>query len=181
MPVGDVLSKMLLGRAFASEKGRIKLFGKMDWALMPAKAMAENFQSIAEDNGEEYLYKLGFEAGKSAADEMVKYMGLEAKGGWGTQQAIIKLLDFIGFGQVQFVKSDIDKKGQHHLIVHVKNNPLIEHAKKMYGKKSKVCYWFMGVYAAHGEAELGAKNIVLKENRCLCKGSPYCEWESKWP
>ncbi len=180
MAVADVLSKLLLGRAFATERGRIKLFGQMDWCMVPAKALAENFQNIAVKNGKDYLYKLGYEAGYSAAKEMVKFMGLKPKGGWVTQQAIIKLLDFIGFGQVEFVKADIKKDGHHHVILHIKNNPVIEHAKKLYGSKSMVCNWFMGVYAAHGQMELGVKNAHLKEIKCFCKGHKYCEWETKW-
>jgi len=180
MALSNTLKKLLLGRAFSTERGRIKMFEKMDWCLIPSKALAENFQNIAEKNGKKYLYNLGYEAGLSAANEMVKFMGLIPKGGWLTQKAIIAMLEFIGFGQVEFVLSKIEKNGHHHIIIHVKNNPVIEHAKKLYGSKSMVCQWFMGVYSAHGDFDLGIKNSYLKENSCFCKGSPFCEWETKW-
>ena len=106
--------------------------------------------------------------------------GLKPKAGWVTQKAIITMLEFIGFGRPEFVKAKIEKNGHHHIIFHVKDNPVIEHAKRMFGSKSLICNWFMGIYAAHGEMELGLKHAKVKENKCVCKGALYCEWESKW-
>jgi hypothetical protein len=148
--------------------------------MFPARALAMNFQTIAESNGKEYLRKLGRQAGEDAAAEIIKATGSKPKGGWVTQKVIIALLDFIGFGQLEFTKSDIEKDGKHHMIMHVKNNPVIEHAVRLYGKKSMVCEWFMGVYESHGEAELGLKNANLVENHCIKDGFPQCEWESRW-
>ncbi len=180
MGLSSTLKKMLIGRAFSNEKGRIKLYGKMDWVLIPARALAINFQSIAEDNGKEYLRKLGREAGHDAALEIIKYSGMQIKSGWITQNAVTALLDFIGFGQIEFIKADVKKDGHHHIIIHIKNNPVIEHAVQLFGKKSMVCEWFMGVYEAHGEIEFGIKNAQLVENQCLKNGFPHCEWETKW-
>ena len=111
---------------------------------------------------------------------MIKCMGLKPKAGWTTQKAIITMLEFVGFGKPEFVKANIKKDGHHHIIFHVKDNPVIEHAKNLFGSKSMVCNWFMGIYAAHGEMSLGLKHVKLKENKCVCKGAQYCEWESKW-
>ncbi len=180
MGISITLKKLLIGRAFETERGRIKLFGKMDWTLIPSRALAKNLQSIAEKNGEEFLYKLGYEAGRDAADEMIRFMGLAAKSGWTAQNAILALLEFIGFGRTRFITSKIKKNGQHHFMFHVYDNPVIEQAKYLFGGKSKVCSWFMGVYAAHGEMEMGIKNAKITENKCVCKGAPYCEWETKW-
>jgi len=174
-----ILKKLLFGKAFTTEKGRIKLFGRMDWTLFPSRALALNLQTIGEKLGEEFVYELGYQAGKDAAREMVKYMGLKPKGGWVTQKAVIAMLDFIGFGKPEFVKAKIGD-GQHHIIVHVRDNPVIEHGARMFGAKSMVCKWFMGVYAAHGEMELGVSHVRLKENKCIRLGAPYCEWETKW-
>ncbi len=179
MPLAGMFKKLIFGRAFETEKGRIKLFGKMDWTMFPSRALALNLQTIGEKLGEQFVYDLGYQAGKDAAQEMVKYMGLRPKGGWITQKAIISLLEFIGFGKPKFVRAQI-KKGHHHIIVHVKDNPVIEHGAKIFGTKSVACKWFMGVYAAHGEMELGVSHVKLKENRCIRNGAPYCEWETKW-
>jgi hypothetical protein len=168
------------GEAFVKERGRIKLFGKMDWHLVPSKALAENFQSIAEKNGKEYLYRLGYEAGRSAADEMIRYMCLVPGRGWAAQNAVLKLLELTGFGRAEFATWKIKRDGQHHFQFHVWDNPVIEHARGLFGERSMVCNWFMGIYAAHGEIEMGIRNGTMKENLCVCRGSPYCEWETKW-
>lgn len=180
MVLSGVLKKMLIGRAFTNEHGRIKLYGKMDWMLYPARALAINLQSVGEKSGREYLRKLGRDAGHDAGLEILKCTGGKLKGGWVTQKIVIALLDFIGFGQLEFTKTDIKKDGHHHIIMHVKNNPVIEHGVKLYGKKSMICEWFMAVYEAHGELELGVKNVRLIENHCIKDGFPNCEWESKW-
>jgi predicted hydrocarbon binding protein len=180
MGLAWIFKKLLWGNAFAAERGRIRLFGSMDWTLFPSRALALNLQTIGEKLGEEFIYKLGYEAGKDAAKEMVKYMGLKPRGGWVTQKAVIAMLEFIGFGKPEFLLVKIKRGGHHHIIVHVRDNPVMEHGARMFGTKSMACKWFMGVYAAHGEMELGVKHVKLKENRCIRLGAPYCEWETKW-
>ncbi len=180
MVLGDIFKKLLIGGAFSVEEGRIKLFGRMYWTLFPSHALALNLQSIGEKLGKKFLYKLGCQAGDDAAEEMLKSMGLLPKHGWMTQNAVIELTDFIGFGKMEFIISKLEKNGKHHFVLHIRHNPVIEYAAQLFKSKSLVCYWFMGVYAAHSEAELGLKNAYFKENKCLCKGAPYCEWETTW-
>jgi hypothetical protein len=180
MVLTGILKKLLFGNAFGTERGRIRLFGKMDWILIPARAMAKDVQMMGERNGEDFLYKLGYEGAKEGARELIKYMGLKARGGWATQKSVLGLLAFLGYGKPEFLRARIAKDGHHHVIFHIRDNPVVEHAARMYGRRSKVCSWFMGIYAAHGEMELGLRHVRLKENRCICRGSSYCEWETKW-
>jgi hypothetical protein len=180
MVLSTVLKKMLIGRAFTNERGRIKLYGKMDWMLYPTRAFALNIQSIGEKEGKEYIRKLGWEAGHDAAKEILKCTGAKFKGGWASQKVIVALLDFIGFGQMEFTKTELKKDGHHHFIGHVSNNPAIEHGVRLFGKKSMICDYFMGVYEAHGELGLGLKNPHIVENHCIKDGFPDCEWETKW-
>lgn len=178
MGLAWIFKKLMFGNAFGTERGRIRLFHEMDWTLFPSRALALNLQTVGEKLGEEFVYRLGYEAGKDAAEEMVKYMGLRPRGGWATQKAIIAMLEFIGFGKPEFVRAEINGK-HHHIIVHVRDNPAIEHGARLFGARSMVCKWFMGVYAAHGEMELGVSDVNLKENKCVRLGAPYCEWETK--
>lgn len=180
MVLSMILKKMLIGRGFTTEKGRIKLFGKMDWTLFPSKSLAITFQEIGEKLGKDYLYEIGFKAGTDAAKEVVKATGSKPKGGWITLKILLSLLEFIGYGTPDFVKFDVKKDGHHHMIAHVKNNPITEWGVKLYGKKSLVCNWVMGVYAAHAEYELEAKHVKIKENKCIKDGHPCCIWESRW-
>ncbi|NOX72000.1 MAG: hypothetical protein GXO64_04900 [Candidatus Micrarchaeota archaeon] len=181
MPIiSTLLKKMIIARAFRTEKGRIRMFGKMDWTLYSSKALAHFFQVIGDKFGEDFLYDLSYRNGRGNAMEMIKAMNIKPKGGWATQTAIISLLDFLGYGKIKFVKTDIDKEGHHHFIIHSIENPIVEHAVRMYGKNSHACAYWMGLLAGHGELELGLKNARLKENKCIKDGSQYCEYESIW-
>ena len=126
MGLAWIFKKLLWGNAFATEQGRIKLFGRMDWTLFPSRALALNLQTIRENLREDFVYQLGYQAGKDAAKKMVKYMGLKPRGGWVTQKAVIAMLDFIGFGKPEFVHVKVKKGGHHHIVVHVRDNPVIE-------------------------------------------------------
>lgn len=97
MALAGILKKLVFGRAFTTERGRIKLFTRMDWTLFSSRALALNLQTVRVKLGEQFLYKLGYQAGKDAAKEMVRYMGLKPKGGWITQKAVVSMLEFIGF------------------------------------------------------------------------------------
>jgi hypothetical protein len=180
MVLSTILKKMLIGRAFTNERGRIRLYNRMDWSLIPSWVFGDLLQKIGELKGEKYLHDLGYQQGIKIAEEMVGCMGLKPRSGWIAQNAVIATLDFIGFGVLKFIESDVKSDGHHHIIIHIIDHPVTEHARKMYGEKSMVCSWFRGVYAAHGEMELGLKNVFFKENKCVCKGDSYCEWETKW-
>lgn len=185
MGLVTIFKKLLISRGFSTEKDRVTLFGKMDWSMYPSRALAKNLQTIGEKiggiQGENFLYKLGYDAGEDAGHEMIKYMGLSPKGGWITQNAIIALLQFIGFGNFIWIKKDFREGGDHHIIIKIINNPVIEQSIGLYGPKAMACNFFRGVYAASGEYELGMKNAYFKELRCARKGVPHCVWESKWP
>jgi hypothetical protein len=178
MAMATILKKLLIGRAFICENGRIKLFGKMDWTFIPSKSLAVAFQDIAETFGKDFLFELGYEAGHDAAIEMIRYMKLAPKGGWTTQRAIIEILEFIGFGKFEIVVNRIEGE-KHHFVLQVKDNPVTEYSLKLYGQKSMICNWFMGVYSAHAEMELGLKNPRFKEIKCVRNGAPFCIWETK--
>jgi len=178
--LSGILKKLLFAGAFETHRGRITLFGRMDWIMLPSRALAKDIQMIGEKNGEDFLYRLGYEGAKEGAKELVKDMGLRPRSGWAAQKSVLKLLEFLGYGRPEFVRAKIEKDGHHHVVFRIRDNPVIEDAAQMFGPKSKVCSWFMGIYAAHGEMELGLKSVHLKENKCLCKGATHCEWETKW-
>lgn len=180
MGMAGILKKMLMGRAFSTERGRIKLFGTTDWTMQPAVSLAYVLQQVGEKNGEDFMFKLGYESGKLGAKEIIGATGIKPKGDAISTNLVIELLEFIGTGKMNIIISKIEKDGHHRVVLHVTDNPTTEYASKMYGEKSKVCAFFRGVYSAHGEMEFGAKNIRFKENKCICKGAPYCEWESRW-
>jgi hypothetical protein len=46
MILAGILMKLLFGMAFSTERGRIKLFGRMDWTSFPSLAL--NLQTIGK-------------------------------------------------------------------------------------------------------------------------------------
>lgn len=186
MTLAGPLKKMLIGGAFSTEKSRIRLFGRMDWTLEPSAGMAQLIQLPAEEvqkkfneNGRDFLFKFGYENGKVIFDEVCHCLAIndEKK----LENIINDILEFIGIGQPKFVISNIKKNGKHHIVIHMLNNPIIENAKKMYGKKSMVCSFFMGLFSVYVERLLKVRKVRLKEKKCICKNNDinYCEWESR--
>jgi len=137
------------------------MFGKMDWTLYPSRGFAMILQEIGEKLGPDELYRIGYENGIMNGEEILKASGVKLKGGWISLQIVLALLDFIGYGNVKFVKSELKNDGHHHFIIHVVNNPIVEHAKEMYGEKSLVCYFIAGLFSGHGEIELGVKKMRI--------------------
>lgn len=179
--MSNILKKMIIGRAFSNEKGRIRLYGKMDWSLIPSWVFGDLLQYIGDDKGADYLYDFGYKQGIEVAEEMTKAMGYKPKGGWLLQNAVVAVLEFIGFGRAEFVKSEMKQDGRHHIVVKVKDHPVVEHSIRKHGDKSIVIEWFMGVYAAHLEVELGVKNSKLREiGRGRTEEGHYFMLETKW-
>jgi predicted hydrocarbon binding protein len=180
MGVSIVLKKLLLGRAFSTEKGRIKLFEKMDWTMVPSRSLAKNFQDIAEKKGGSYLYNLGFESGVASREQIIKHMNLKSKSDRARQIALTEMMEFVGFGRSEFILLKVKRDGRHHIVFKVRNNAIVEHAAKLFREKSMVCNWFAGFYAAHSVTELGIKNPKVRERKCICRGAPHCELETRW-
>lgn len=181
MGLTSILAKMLVTKSFSTERGRIKMFGKMDWTMQPAISLAYVLQQVGEKNGEDFLFSLGYESGRLAVDDIIRTTGISFGKSRLSKNIFMEMLEFIGTGRMRIIRADIEKDGHHDVVIQVKDNPAVECARKMYGKRSKVCAFFMGLYSAHGEKEFGVKNLKLKESGCICRGNPYhCVWESRW-
>ncbi|MBN2102158.1 MAG: hypothetical protein JW716_04775 [Candidatus Aenigmarchaeota archaeon] len=178
--IADPLKKMLMSKSFSTDRSRIRMFGKMDWTLEPSRGMAELIQIPGEKMTQEELFRFGYDNGKIIVDEIKGILlGTEKSI---TQKAINDLLEFIGMGQIDFIRSETSEDGHHHIVAHMINNPIIEHAKEMYGEISVICTFLRGLFSAHAEMVLGLKNVHLNELKCQCKNQAkdFCEWESKW-
>ena len=170
--LSETFKKLLMGQAFSIENGRIKLFGRTDWSVVPSNVVAELLQNIAKNRGEKHLFDFGYDCGVFLSRDVIKGNYLNTKDKIEIKNEFIKLLDFIGFGKIELIVKD-----KNALVIRTYKNPVIEHASSAFGNKSLVCKWFMGVYTAYGEL-FGIKSIRLREKKCICKGDPYCEWES---
>ena len=187
MVLADSLKRMLMSSSFITERSRIQLFGKMDWTLHPSRGLAQLIQLPAEEvkkrfgeDPEKWLFKFGYENGELMVKEISECIGVWDKKT--TRSTIYDLLEFIGIGQLEIIKSQTGENGHHDIVIRMIKNPMIEHAAELYGEKSHVCAFFRGLFSAHCEVLLGIKNVKLKERKCMCKGEAenYCEWTSKW-
>ncbi|MBI4440191.1 hypothetical protein HY638_04435 [Candidatus Woesearchaeota archaeon] len=170
----DIVKDLILRRLLTVQNNRIVLFRKLQYTMYPARAMARTLQHIGNENGEEYLFKLGYEAGADAAEEMIENMHLIQKAFPGKLTAIQLLLEIIGFGKPLVKVYDIKHQK---LITQVVNHPVIENGKNLFGEKSMACSFYRGVYSAHVQRELGIKNAHFEEYKCICKGTgDHCLW-----
>lgn len=178
--MANYFKKLLIGRAFTAEEGSVTTFGRIHWILFPARAMAKMIQDIGNKNGESYLYKLGYDAGKDFGNEISQALGFKLKAGRMVEEAVLSLTEFTGFGLIKIIDWDLEKNGHHLISLQVNKNPVTEHSKSLYGKKSMSCTFFRGVFAGNTELETYAKNVKFVEKRCICKGAKDCIWETKW-
>ena len=82
-------------------------------------------------------------------------------------------MEMIGFGKAEVIVYNIkDKKA----LLHLTNHPVLEWGKKLYGKNSMVCSYYLGVYSAHAASEMKIKGAKLVETQCIRNGARFCEW-----
>ena len=105
MGIASFLKKLLIVRAFTTEKGRIKLFGRTDWAMQPAISLAYVLQQVGVKNGEDFLFNIGYEGGKLGAKEIIKTTGLKFIVNGIQKNLITELLEFIGTGRMEIINS----------------------------------------------------------------------------
>lgn len=167
------LYNKILMRTIKIEHGKPVLLNKVDFVMFPARAMAKFVQKIGEDLGDDYIYKLGYDAGMMVGEEFVEKLGWIGLGVARKMGMIFKMFEVMGFGKVDIKVWDTKN---YRLLYRKTNHPVIEHATRLFGKKSKICMFYMGIEAAHWHNEMGVKNCKLSESKCLTKGSPYCEY-----
>ena len=54
--LSETFKKLLMGQAFSTENGRIKLFERTDWSVVPSNVVAELLQDIAKNRGRKHLF-----------------------------------------------------------------------------------------------------------------------------
>ncbi len=177
MTLSSVFKKMLVGDVFTTERGRVKMFENMENTLFPSRALALNLQKICEKGGEKYLFDLGYNTTIVFDKELLKTLHLQLNGGDESLNKMKSVFDIMGWGIFEYVKKEYDKN-HHHFIVRLINNPISEHGKKMFGKKSKVCNFLLGMHSAHIKIFFGI-DVKFKETKCVTRGDQYCEFVSK--
>ena len=173
----NYLKNSIIKKSIKIEDGRAKMFGKIDYIMFPAAAIAELFQKIGKDMGEDYLFDLGYEAGTDGANEMIEKLGLFINSIPANIGIINSMFETLGFGKMN-IKVLHSQQGQ--ILLTLTEHPVIDYAKLKYGKKSRVCAVYRGIFSIHAEKELKVKDCKLIETQCILKGNKFCEWSSNY-
>jgi predicted hydrocarbon binding protein len=176
MALAPMLKKMLIGNAFMTDRGRVKMFENMEYTLFPSRALALNLQKVGKKGGEKYLFDLGYKTTTYFDKELMETIHLSGTGSE-TANKIKPIFDILGWGTFEYVKKEYSKNN-HHFIVRLYNNPISDHAKRLFGNDSKVCSFLLGMQSAHTKIIFGV-DVEYKETKCVTKGDPYCEFVSK--
>lgn len=167
------LTNLIVRKSLKIDNGYVKMFNKIDYIFFPASSMAEFLQKIGEDFGEEYQFELGYKAGFDGSKEMVDNLGLLTKSVDINLKIILKMFETLGFGLFDKKIFNVPKNK---VLFHLTEHPVIEYARKKFGKKSFICPHYMGIYSIHADKELKIKGCRFIETQCRCKGADFCEW-----
>lgn len=176
--IDNFLRDLIAKKVFNIEEDGIRLFKDIKYSAISAKSLAIMFQEISKKIGDEekakkYLYDIGFEAGEDAAKEMITGMSLQEKIISNRVKMVQIFMEIIGFGKSEFLIYNVKEKK---ILIHLTNHPVINWANKLYGKDSKICDYYRGVYCAHAANELGLPDAKVIETQCITKGAKFCEW-----
>lgn len=167
------INELILNKVFSFDEDKILMLSKVPFVMFPARAMAKFVQTTAEEMGCENLYQIAKQAGYMVADEFIKEFNWATAALPGKMAMIKKMFEVMGFGNINLkVWNAKDNK----LLVNVTNHPVIEAAKKLYADKELVCPFYMAIYSAHLQKELGIEKCELIETQCIAKKALFCEW-----
>jgi predicted hydrocarbon binding protein len=169
MGITTILQKLLLGKAFTAENGRVTILGKVYITLIESSSFAYTIQKMFETLGDKKAFEIGLKSAEIAAEKFIRALGVKPS------LALEKLLpftDFYGLGKLRVIQKTENSKKVIYLIK-VENSPIVEYAKEKFGKSSKVCK----VIEANITAALKIvykKIPMVEETACYTKGAPYC-------
>jgi len=169
----NFINNLLIRKVFTFEGDRILMLNKVPFVIFPARSMAKFIQIVGDEFGDDYLYKLGYDAGLMVGKDFVNDLGWFSIGVAEKVKMIFKMFEVMGFGNmdIRVLDSTNDK-----LLYKNTMHPVINHAIKLYGKKEKSCIFYRGIESAHWNYELGVEGCELIETQCMKDGAKFCEW-----
>ncbi|MEM5834327.1 MAG: hypothetical protein QXQ69_00580 [Candidatus Aenigmatarchaeota archaeon] len=170
MGIAVMLKKLLLGRAFSAEEGRVTILGRYNVTLVESCGFAYLHQKIFEELGEKKAFKILMEATEIAIENATKAFGLVPF--FMSIEKLLPLTDFYGLGKFSVIhKEENEKKVV--LLIKVENSPLTEYAKQKWGKNSKICKIVEANLIVTAKL-IYKKTPKVEEISCYTKGAPYC-------
>lgn len=168
-----LINRLLITKVFSFDEDKILMLNKVPFIMFPAGGMAKFIQKVGEEFGDKYLYQLGYDAGLMVGKEFVEELGWLKMGIAKRMNFIFKMFEVMGFGKMKILIWD---SKNNRLLYRTTHHPTIEKGVKFFGKKEKICKFYMGIEAAHWHNEMGVENCKLKETQCIKNRDKYCEW-----
>jgi|Deesub1362B_J571_1020462.scaffolds.fasta_scaffold07740_5 predicted hydrocarbon binding protein len=175
MAIADILKKLLLGRAFVAEDGRMTLLGRYDVCLYESAAFAYLVQMYCRWVGHKKALKIFKESGKIAIKKAQEAFGIKLS--ISLLKNFHKFMEFYGWGKFEVISFKYGDK-EFDVKCKLSNSPIVENGKKLFGKNSNVCLLFIGNLSGVFSSLLG-KDVEFVETACYAKGAPYCVFESR--
>ncbi|MFH8132442.1 MAG: hypothetical protein QW321_02445, partial [Candidatus Aenigmatarchaeota archaeon] len=135
MGIAVMLKKLLLGRAFSAEEGRVTILGRYNVSLFESCSLAHLIQKIFETTGDKKAFEILIEVSEVAIGRIKEVFEIKS---FTFVEKLLPLTDFYGIGKFSLIHKEENKRKIVYLIK-VENSPLTEYAKKKWGKNSKVC------------------------------------------
>jgi len=165
------VSKLLLARQLNFEKGKLSIFGQRV-IIFPVELILLITQKCTVDKKfEQDIYDTMKEAVYQFCKNLNKRRNVKPKE---MAKILINLAEMNGYGKLQIIKLDYEKKVA---IFHMRGLPseLLIGKLKQKGKKVVDKYWG-GMLAGGASFIFGDKNIEAIETRCVVEGKESCEF-----
>jgi predicted hydrocarbon binding protein len=167
------ITDFIISRLLSIDGSKVVLLNQIDFVMYPARSMAKVVQKIGEDFGDEYLFRLGYDAGMMVGVEFVEKFRWSKIYFLQRMNIIKKMFLVMGFGEIDIKKWDV-KTDQ--FLMFLNKNPVIEHSISLFGNREKACTFYRGIDSAHLHNEMGVENAELIETMCMKNGADYCIW-----
>jgi hypothetical protein len=156
--LADPLKKLIFGRAFKADGGKVSILGRLYVSLYETSALALTVEEVykfckSDKKAIAFWHKIGCQVIK----EGVKSFNVKsAKGHISIFRTNLNFTDFFGWGKFSIKGAEWDAK-KFHITFMVSNSPLLNYAAEMYGNKHH-CYTFiLGIFEGIITEFLGRK------------------------
>lgn len=176
MGIAIMLKKLLLGRAFSAEDGRMTILGKYDVTLYESKAWAFTVQKIYEKLGEKETFEIFYKAGQIAFKQAEKAFNIKISEN--LMKSFQPVMEFFGWGK--FIPIEFKhERGNFLVLVKLTNSPIVNYAKILFGKNSKVCIFFKAILSGVFSM-IYKKRIMFEETACTTTGADACYFKGEF-
>ncbi|MBI2938358.1 MAG: hypothetical protein HYY22_09135 [Thaumarchaeota archaeon] len=162
------VDKLLLGRELKFEEGRLSIFDQRVLIVPVELILLLIEKSVADEKFEQAIYDVMKKSVYGFCQTLAKRRGIEPKK---MVDLLINLAEMNGYGKLQLINLDYDKK---QAIFHMRSLPSEALLEKKLGKRIVDRYW-AGMLAG-GASWIFGEDVDAVETRCVADGKESCEF-----